>query len=329
MVESYYNDNSALLKMIYPTKYSFVDDIYTEIESILSTCRLEDLETYLELYNDYDKGQQQKILYALIEYSLYDRFPDQFPLYETNYDELYNRVIINESLAGFTAGFLSILFIAAAAAVFTHTTPFNKVKWSIMTKFQEINEKIHKFIKDSTKKGRVKLALTFNNAEECYQKCKIKDKSDISVFIGGGYRQADSNDSIVNFETPKSREQAHCLTTCYLRWSLNQIDLLLQSYITCLRSTGERGVDMSDIAAALTSAPSSKMCDPYWKLLKDHRDNFKDVLDVVCKDAMEKEEYIRMYHETLNHASSKANNRINANSKFTLDKESFTNKEDR
>lgn len=323
MVESYYND-SQIVKSIYANKNEFINDIYTEIESIISSCRIEDKDVYLELY-DLDKGKQQKILYTLIEQSLYDRYPDQFSFYISDYDKLYD-IVINESLSGLAAGALGLGLSGLLLGIASQTTPVNKIKWSIMSKFQQINERIHKFITSLTKSGRVKTAIVFNNANECYQKCGIHDQNEISNFINGSLRNpGSSTDNILHLETTKGREQAHCLTTCYLKWSLNQVSVLLQSYLNCLRQTGQRGFDMNDIKSTLMTTPTSKICEPYFKLLKDHRKQFEEVLDVVCKNSIEREEFERLYDDTLNKAVMNSG-KINSNPGYKLNKDSFSHR---
>lgn len=316
IVESYYSD-SEVVKSIYPSRKEFVNDIYPEIQTIIEACRLEEQDTYLDLYNNYDYGKKQKILYTLIEQSLYDRYPDQFPFYTENFDQLFQ-----ESFAGIATGMSALGLGSLLAYVLSQTTPVKKIAWTVMAKFQAVNEKIHKFITNITKSGRVKLSIVFNNADECYQKCGINKKEDISQFIGGSLSGVKHGDRIVDLETGKGRTQAYCLTSCYVNWSLKQVETLMQSYLNCLRTTGERGFELNDIKLMLMTAPSSSMCDPYFKLLKEHKKAYDDLLDIVCADSVEKEEFLRKYNETLNKAASNVG-RINSNQKYNLEKNYF------
>lgn len=316
MVESFYNDTPEV-KKLYNTRQDYLDDIYEEIKTILTTFRLESAPEYFDLYSNYDKGQQQNILYHLIEMSLYDRFPEQFPLYENNYDELYDKLLL-EGWALPAAALGTVLI-----GVLWGSTGVSKVKWGALTKFNELNEKIHKFVKDHTQSDRVRLTLAFNNAEECYKKCGINDKSDMSMRLGSSFRVRNEKESLLRFQTGKSQEQAYCLTNCYLKWSLTQLETLLSGYIGCLRQTGERGNDLNDIKLLISNAPASAICKPYFELVKKHKAMFDDVVETVAKDSMEAEQYQRMYSDIVNKCLN-GNNRINTDhNSYNLSRDTF------
>lgn len=318
ITESYYNDNKKVQE-IYKSKDSFLNDIYEEIQTILTNFRLESPTEYFNLYTNYDKGQQQKILYNLIEMSLNDRFPEAFPLYTELTEQHYNEIILNEGVM--TVPF-TILGAAVAIVAGVTSTHVGKIIWSLMTKFNNLNNRIHDFIKRFTAIDRVKLAIIKNNCEDCYKKCGIENEKDISLYIGNSVQREHHP---LSWETQKGREQAYCLTNCYLNWSLDQLDMLVKAYVSCLRNSGQRGNDMNDIQLMMLSAPSDSICKPYYDLLKDHKAQFDDIVDVVCKDTMEKEDFKRRYTEVINNAAANAN-KINNNSTGRLSKDSFTPK---
>jgi hypothetical protein len=104
---------------------------------------------------------------------------------------------------------------------------------------------------------------------------------------------------------------------------IHKNDVLLNGYITCLRQTGERGNDLNDIKINL-NLPSNDICQPYLELINDHRAVFKDVLDVICRNTQEREEYMRKYTAILNkNAGFKSN--INY-TEPSLSKSNFTHK---
>lgn len=310
MVGSYYND-SDIVKTIYKNPKEFQTMMFTEMTSLLDSVKLEDSSFYFELHTNLDRGQQQKVLYHLIEHSLNNIHPNEFPMYE--------EVALDDYIM-FTEGFFSKLtathaILSGLTAVFLMSGQMRNVSkavWGMMSKFANLNNKIHDYIGKFTKPGRVKLAVIYNSVEECYAKCGITNIKDISPWTGNSIsnRVDDSKAPIYRtVETRQSREQAECLTDCYLNWSLQQLEILLTSYLTCLRQTGERGTDLNDLKFDFV-LPSNSICSPYQKLIKEHRAAYSDILDVVSVNAIEREKYERMYSDVLNKAFS-ATSRIN------------------
>lgn len=318
ITESYYNDHPNI-QHLYKTRKDYVNDIFEEIKTIIAGARLENYQIYQELQS-YDKRDQQKILYHLIEMSLYDRFPKDIKLYceQEDYDKIYE-AYLNESILTISAATgLGVLLLN----LLWRTTPISKVRWNALNTFDAVNEKIHKLISKFTKESRVNTAIMYNNAQKCYNECGIKDtKTDFSWRLPASLMSHSSDrhkDNINAFETVKSREQAYCLTNCYLDWSINQLGEFASNIVTCLRNTGERGNELSDINIDLFEVPSNSICKPYFDIFKDYKKYFIDALDVVCKDSTEKEVYLRKYSEILNEKLGRS--KINTDPHFDKDK---------
>lgn len=332
--ESYYNDHD-LVKQLYENKQLFLLDIFEEIKTLLAVTRLENPSLHFEFHTNYDTRDQQKIIDILIETALHDRFPNDYKIYaeEQDYKELYNSTLINESVSGTLAASLGIVLLTGLAQVFLNSTSFNKVKWKALNSLNTVTEKIHKFMTRWSAQSRVNNAIIFNNAQKCYTKCGIKSLDDISWRISPSLNNRTKNDpnydNIFNFETPKGRNQAYCLSNCYLQWSLDQLEPLLNAYVNCLRNSGERGFELNDLNIDLLSLPSSEICKPYLKLITDHKAAYDEVLRQICEDTEEKEKFLRMYHDVVNRVLSKTSkvNLGNSQSDGTLDKRFFSSKQ--
>lgn len=318
LCECYYTDHLPIQKL-YNNKTDFVNDIFEEMKNTFSNCRFENKEIDFDFNFNHDKIDQQKIVYNLIEMALYDRFPDDIKLYydDQDYDNIYDHMIITE------IGILPIMALVGVPLVVLtslgyQSTGFNKLKWTTIVNFNKLNDKIHNLISTISASSRVKSAIIFNNSQSCYNSCGIKDlDKDLSWRIGASMVNSHTwknevSDLLTNFETPKGREQAYCLTNCYLQWSLDQLEPLLNSYITCLYSVGERGNDLNDLKLNLLTIPSSSICKPYYTLLKDHQKLYCNIVEYISKDPSEEEEFLRKYDAKINLVLSKVVKRINS-----------------
>ena len=320
MVESFYTDNDKI-REVYPNKQEFVNNFYTEMTNLMNHLKLEDNSLYFDLHTNYDRGQQQKVLYTLMSQHAHNLNESEFPFYEHLDDDAYFNVVISENMG---IMFLSSIGVMVPTLLYLiggkGRMAITKTVWTMMSKFSELNNKIHDFISTRTKAGKVKLAIVYNNVQECYSKAGIKKPEDIHPLIDSSLGKPKA---YFNYASAQSEEQAFQLATCYLNWSLEQLDVLLNGYIACLRQTGERGNDLNDIKITL-NLPSNNICQPYLELINDHRAVFKDVLDVICRNTQEREEYMRKYTAILNkNAGFKAN--INY-TEPSLSKSNFTHK---
>ena len=319
LCECYYTDHLDIQQLYSNNQNDFINDIFEEMKNIFSNCRYEDKDVDFDFNFNQDKINQQKIVYNLIEIALHDRFPNDIKLYydDQDYSNMYDQMIISESLALPIFALVSVS-LAILSSLGYQSTGFNKIKWSTIVNFNKLNDKIHNIISNMSASSRVKSAVILNNSQSCYNSCGIKDvNKDLSWRIGASFLshskyQSNNTDMLINFETPKGREQAFCLTNCYLNWSLDQLEPLLNSYLSCLYSVGERGTDLNDLKLNLLTVPSSSICKPYYSLLKDHRKLYCDIVEYVSKDSSEEEEFLRKYDDKINSILSKPIKHINS-----------------
>ena len=283
MAGAYYNDFQLRSSNIWENKQAAINEISSEMIGLMENLKLDDIDIYVSLHEDFDPGHQQQILYSLIHqylnesHGLYDDVYEDVDLtaYDTPEAFLYE-YYTGEFIQEFAVGPALLGAFGGALAIIAGYKKISRAGWKILATLNDVNKKIAKTIDGLTKSGKIKQAILVHNSEACYKKCGVKP-NEVSRWAG----MALSSNVMV---TPESRKQAVCLTECYLQWTIQNVTFLAKAYADCLRGTGERGNEINDIIAILSHPPSSHVCKSYFDLLKQHYDNFKDTIEVIFKD---------------------------------------------
>ena len=102
--------------------------------------------------------------------------------------------------------------LATMAILIVAYKGLSRVGWASLSALNKTNQIISDFVHNLTRSGKVKRAVFHVNVDECYRKCNI-DPKDLSRWVGLAL-------SGKSFSTPLARDQAACLSTCYLNWNL-------------------------------------------------------------------------------------------------------------
>lgn len=327
MCEAYYNDMQLGKSKIWKDKDSSVSELFSEMVGLMNNLKLEDEPAYFEIHT-LGTGQQQKILYFLMTEYMSQKY-DMFNIIEDVDVARYEsaEAFIMDSFAGgigqmiggagnvvggaarATFGVLGSASAAAAAnpatavlgiavsiiAFIALYKQISKAGWSILSALNTANKAVAQFINEKTRSGRVKRAILVNNLDTCFKRCNI-DPNNLSRWAGMAL-----TNSILS--TPKAKQQADCLSYCYLDWTLNQVGVIAKGYADCVRGSGERGTDISDITIFLQTPVNA--CKDYHSLIVRHHSDYNDAIEVLFQsDSGIREQWRRKYNEELQKALS-------------------------
>lgn len=319
MCNSYYNDYNFNKVIGLENRTEVVEDMIIEMNSLMDALKFEDEESYFYVHKELDRTDQQKLIYLLLsEYAIerynlftpkiYDNHLMQDPealLLSENFkidDTLKNltyqkndniKIDKSNKLLGLSYTSMTLLSVLGALAFWKSISRSN---WKIMVDLNNINNSISNWINEKTRSGRVKRMLLVTNFEKCWKHCGISS-SDLSKYAGLYISNGLASQSTI--------KNVDCLTDCYLNWSLQNMEHLAKMYVECLQVTGERSIKLSDMNIFLKE-PQGADCKAYYDHLKEHKENFHEVLDVLYRyeDPAERtrkiEYYTRKYDTILN-----------------------------
>lgn len=312
MAECFYNDYQ--LQTIWKDKSTALSELTDYLNLMMDNVKLEDSSFYFELHTNYDKGQQQKIIYFLLTEYVAETYCGLDFTKTKSLDEVIDELLENDlssvsplmhglkQIAGtvsdaipFSAAGLGLSSIGAFAAVLGIVLQWKNISragWLICDTFNKLTQQLAKFVSELTAPHRVKRAIFVTNADQCFRTCGVSSGS-LSRLVGFALQRH-------GISTEKANNQADCLAGCYLKWTLEQVKLLAESYIKCLQATGERGEIPSDLSVFLKE-PSGSQCRVYYDILHRHYKSYQEAIDVIFVNDLEKREHWnRQYHVMLN-----------------------------
>ena len=325
MTESFYNDFELKQYNILENRQTIIQEIVQEINGLMDNLKLEDDETFYHVHEELSRSQQQHLIYSVIVEHLFDKYGlfeqikllenKQFDTKEEFITELggalaapdftvdfisggqYHNIgeVLRASSPALSLGFTGVLSLGVLIAAICYWKQISNVGWKTLSSLNDLNKKISEKIHNYTKQGKIKNILFANNVDYCWKECGLNPKM-LSRFIGFAFH----NDKLY---TGEARDQADCLSVCYLKWTLDQVKVLCSAYVSCLENTGERDKVLTDINIFLQN-PTTGICNEYYKLLKKHYEDYQDAIDVIFRDQHDlkeryKQEYQKILHNTL------------------------------
>lgn len=281
MCEAYYVDKRLDQTKIWNTKEESVNELMNEINSLIVNARLENDDIYYEAIS-YTRRHQQEMIYNLLNEYMEDKY------------DVGQTTIVQEFVGEVGIGFAVFAPVAAFLAAHFYGE-ISRAGYRIVNAFGKLNDQIHKFLKKRTSESRVKYAMLISHLNICQKKCGIDSEKELGRTVGMGLTgQALSE---------KSQQQAECVKDCFLRYSIEQLKVLAGAYVDCLKSTGEKIDNLSDVSILLKK-PMGEQCREYYDYLEKFNSDFREVLDVLFeKNPRGRQNYINMYNEILNDSS--------------------------
>jgi hypothetical protein len=297
MCEAYYNDKQLYKVPLWDNKENVITELNNELIALMDQVYLDDNEVYYEL-KSYNRVFQAGVIYNLLN----EYLENKYNYVQNEKDSEY----LDESFSSFLGGAIAIgtspltwVGIAALAGIIVwQYGTLSRYFYRVMNALGSTVDSIYKFLQNITREGRVKHSILITHLQNCYKKCGITSPKDVRKTTGMGITgQAFS---------AKSQEQATCLTECYLGFCLDQIQILAEAYVRCLKDSGEDVTELSNISILLKN-PLGDDCDEYYKYLEKFNKDFREVLEVVFKnDPRSKQNYINEYNLKLKNIIMKA-----------------------
>jgi hypothetical protein len=280
--EAYFNDHHLYDKNIYKTIDDGIITLQDEIKSVVFNLRLEDVDLYYDLVA-HDKTDQQRIIYHLLDNYMESQFPE---LEKDNQSEEINEII------GEAAAFIG-LFVVAILTL----KQVSAIKHTIQTIIYSLTDGLANFIKKHIAvSGKVKHAILVTHLDKCSAKCGLgttNAKKQLAYTISLAIR------SDLFTASRKAEEQGKCLVACYLDYIIGQIRVLADSYISCLKSTGELPDDLSSFSI-LHAQPSGERCRVFYDVLKKSESDFEEAVDYIFeKDPRERQNWMNKFNTAI------------------------------
>lgn len=240
-----------------------VDELFNDVYSLIKELRETDIELYDHLY-DAPKLQQENIISTYFDLKFQDTI-----------EEIGTLFIVGAALG--------------AILSFVYGDRITRGIFSFGEKFGKLMERLAKFVLKKGRYWKFRYAIIEKNAKKCYVECGVKE-SDIK---SSHFFTTSSNKPMI--ASPKSLEQGACLSNCYVRYTVESINLLCKSYFVCLKKTGEfdqiQNLKGDDTLKILSGLKLSNTCVDYFEEMKDLFSEFGDLLDYVYgKDEGKKRE---------------------------------------
>lgn len=292
--EAYFNDTQLYKHDIFKSIDDGVVTLQNEMKNIIQNLRLEDLDLYYDLQS-HDKLDQQKIMYALLDSYMISQFPelieegwiwDIASVLGRSADWVLKQTTTPTGLVSVIIGMLATVYFFKG---------ITKIKHSVVRLLYDMVVGLTKIIEKVSVSGKVKNAILNTHLEKCAGKCGLgttnpwKEMSRLTTF---------AIKSKLPF-TEKSKEQAECLIDCYLSYIINQIKTVAESYVNCLKSTGELPSDLSSFSL-LERKPMGEQCHIFYETLKKVEDEFREAIDYIFSDTpRERQDWINKFNSAI------------------------------
>ena len=270
--DAYFNDRELYKYNVFESTSEGIKALQMEIKSIVQSLRLEDIDMYCEL-QDCDKGDQQKIMYMLLDSYIIETYPE--------IEEGWVGSIISVPIA-IASGLLSIplipqisIYLVGITASIIFFKGITKIKTRITNALHDITKLLSGIILKATVGGKVRYAILVKNLDKCASKCGLgpRPERELNRFTSLAIKS--------NLPYPeKAREQASCLIECYLDFTLEQVKVVASSYINCLSATGELPKDLSSLSM-LEVKPMGEHCVVFYESLKGIEEQFQTAVNYI------------------------------------------------
>jgi hypothetical protein len=154
---------------------------------------------------------------------------------------------------------------------------------------------------------RIRYTIMEKNTKNCYSKCGVLDKNNIPI---SDYIWNIKQDSIEVDPTVKTTI-GYCLAECYLNQYILVLAMLFESYINCLKNTGNLNIvkfnlasnvsyrDINGTISDISDIANVKTCSVFFTEFKNGLDIFNDLTNTLFEneDSVLKTKYFMMIYE--------------------------------
>ena len=299
--EAYFNDRQIYKYDIFKSIDDGVITLQNEMKAIVQNLRLEDLDLYYDLQS-HDKLDQQKIMYMLLDSYMISEFPELieegvFGWLGDKVDAI-PEVLTNASVELFKFSSSPLGLIGTLIGVVLAVSYFKgltKTKHLLVKTLHDIVLKLTHIIEKVTVNGRVKNAILNTHLEKCAGKCGLgtqnpwREMSKMTTFAIKSRLPV----------TEEAREQAECFIECYLNYILEQIKTVAESYMNCLKATGELPSELSSFSL-LQRKPMGEECQVFYKPLKEIEKEFEEAVGYIFdENPRERQNWMNKFNSAL------------------------------